>query len=221
MTLAAALGGVGVYLAMPRGREHAGRAALIMLIAAAAMVVTLVFRQAASGTEQVWFIVLGLIALIGAVRVITHPRPVYSALYFVMVVLAVAGLLLLLGAEFLAFALVIIYAGAILVTYIFVIMLASQGGETTTDRQSREPLLATFGGFVLMGVIGSLIFTGSQPVAAASDAVPADNTVAVGTTLLTQYAVGVEVAGVLLLAAMIGAIVIARRQVEHVEEEAA
>ena len=63
---------------------------------------------------------------VGAIRVVTHPKPVYSALYFVLTVFASAGLFVLLWAEFMAAALVLIYAGAILVTYVFVIMLAAE-----------------------------------------------------------------------------------------------
>ena len=57
-----------------------------------------------------------------AIRVITHPHPVYAALYFILTIIAMAGLILLLSAEFMAFAVIIVYAGAILVTYLFVIM---------------------------------------------------------------------------------------------------
>src|SRR6185503_7620582 len=77
----------------------------------------------------IYFWIFSAIALLGALRVVTHPRPVYAALYFVLTVFATAGLFILLWAEFMAAALVLIYAGAILVTYVFVIMLAAQPAE--------------------------------------------------------------------------------------------
>ena len=90
----------------------------------------------------VYFWIFSAIALVGAVRVVTHPRPVYSALYFVLTVFATAGLFVLLWAEFMAAALVLIYAGAILVTYVFVIMLAAAvdaaAGRWTTARRARR-----------------------------------------------------------------------------------
>jgi NADH-quinone oxidoreductase subunit J len=110
---------------------------------------------------------------------VTHPKPVYSALYFVLTVFASAGLFVLLWAEFMAAALVLIYAGAILITYVFVIMLASQAtGEgtgaadkdgpgagggglaavTEYDHVSREPVVAAAVGFALMGMLLFVIF---------------------------------------------------------------
>lgn len=223
-------GGVGVFVALPRGRASLQRVPLIILAATAAGLITFLLRQryiTFSSLQPVdgWFAALTVVALAGGVRVITHPRPVYSALYFIMVVIAVAGLLLLMQAEFLAMALVIIYAGAILVTYVFVIMLAQQSGEADYDRYSREPLLAVVVGFVLLGVIGAQLFNpdvvemSNEAAASIRDSSTAVGDIAtVGTTLLTQYAVGVELVGVLLLAAMIGAIAIARRRADVVEE---
>ena len=216
MTIAVAIGGVGLYLAMPRGRGGRGAAPLLVLSAATAVLIGLFISRLAGQTTAGWFVPLSIIGLAAGVRVITHPRPVYSALYFILVVIAVAGLLLLMDAEFLAAALVIIYAGAILVTYVFVIMLAQQSGEASYDQQAREPFLAILAGFVLLGTIGSKLFQSSAGKAAAETAIePAavgDNVTQVGTSLLTTYAVGLELAGVLLLAAMVGAIAIARRK---------
>jgi NADH-quinone oxidoreductase subunit J len=104
--------------------------------------------------------------------VVTHPRPVYSALYFVLTVFATAGLFILLWAEFMAAALVIIYAGAILVTYVFVIMLAAstiQGGVEKLneyDAYSRDPIVASAVGFALAGVMLFVIFDKGKITAA-------------------------------------------------------
>ena len=161
------------------------------------------------------------IALICSVCVITQTRAVYSALYFMVVILAVAGLLLLMGAEFLAAALIIIYGGAILVTYIFVIMLASQSGEVLYDRRSRGPLGACFAGFLLVATIGGLMSDYEPPATATTAALSVQdsgveqsvgNTLLVGRQLMTRYVVVLELAGVLLLVAMVGAIAIARKK---------
>jgi NADH:ubiquinone oxidoreductase subunit 6 (subunit J) len=98
---------------------------------------------------RAFFIIFAAIAVVAAVRVVTHPRPIYSALYFVLVVLAVTGLCVLATATFLAAALVIVYGGAILVVYLFVIMLAQQGGMAPYDATSREPLAAVTLAFLI------------------------------------------------------------------------
>jgi NADH-quinone oxidoreductase subunit J len=119
-----------------------------VLIAAALIVAALLVRYAAhhGGGLGVYFWAFAAVALGGAVRVVTHPRPVYSALYFVLTVFATAGLFILLWAEFMAAALVLIYAGAILVTYVFVIMLASSAapdepGTGAADADEDAPRL--------------------------------------------------------------------------------
>lgn len=209
------LGGVGLLLAMPRGPRPAGAAPVVLLGAAGALLIGLLAALLTGGAPAGWFVPLALVAVAAAIRVVTHPRPVYSALYFILVVVAVAGLLVLMQAEFLAAALIIIYAGAILVTYIFVIMLAQQSGEAPCDRRAHEPFLAVLGGFVLLGTIGAQLL--APTVRAGIEPAPPlptapDGVVEVGSALLTRYAVGVELAGLLLLAAMVGAIAIARRR---------
>jgi len=91
---------------------------------------------------------------------------VYAALFFVLTILASAGMYVLLAAEFMAFALVIVYAGAILITYLFVIMLATQAPSEDQiealadyDRSAREPIAGTIVGFLMLGVLTSMMFT--------------------------------------------------------------
>jgi NADH-quinone oxidoreductase subunit J len=216
------LGGIGLYLAMPGGRVHLARAALILLAGAAAALVALVLPLAGEHGRQVWFALLALVGLVGAVRVITHRRPVYSALYFILVVIAVAGMLILMQAEFLAVALLIIYAGAILVTYVFVIMLAQQaGGPAPYDQRAHGPLAGVVTGFILLAALTWRLAQSGSAVTLMPEAHVQrafGGVASVGTHLLTQYVVGIELAGVLLLAAMVGAIAIARRRVSAAQE---
>lgn len=217
-------GAIGLFLAMPGGRRGAARLALLPLAAAAGALVALAGRHLAGGATAAWFTILALIGLAGAVRMITHPRPVYSALYFVLVAVAVVGLLVLLEAAFLAWAVVLIYAGAILVTYIFVIMLAQQEGTAPYDTQAREALLGVLAGFTLLAVLTAMLFLASPapeetaaigpPAPPGPAPAPAAGSVrAVAAVLLTNYMVAVQAAGILLLAAMVGAIAVARRKV--------
>jgi len=163
---------VGTILLLPSHREMAWRriGAIIVGLAGlifAALIIRITAGQAKQGVGA-YFWIFSAIALSAAVRVVTHPRPVYSALYFVLTVFASAGLFVLMSAEFMAAALVLIYAGAILVTYVFVIMLASEaapnastgslGGLAEHDGTSREPIVASAIGFALMGVLLFVVF---------------------------------------------------------------
>lgn len=179
-----ALGGVGVLLALPRRRlslalpgyliaSAAGGAVLLALFVTGGEPDEAMFAGPASaeGTfgaaPNVYFYVFALLGLASALRVITHPKPVYSALYFILTILSTSGLFLLLSAEFMAFALIIIYAGAILITYLFVIMLATQApseelaeNQPEYDRVAREPAMATFAGFLLLAALSGMLARG-------------------------------------------------------------
>ena len=211
--LAVALAAAGLYLAIPGSRLRVARLGLILLLGAAAALLAAILPTLGAGGEKVAFGVLAAIGLVGAVRVVTHPRPVYAALFFILVAIATAGLLVMLEARFVAAALVIIYGGAILVTYLFVIMLAQRSeGPAIYDRQSFEPLAGILAGFLVLAVIVSRLL--NPPIATVATPSPgADEAIyRTGAHLLTQYAVAVQVAAVLLLAAMVGAIAIARRR---------
>jgi NADH-quinone oxidoreductase subunit J len=222
-----AIAGIGTYLLLPGRREASLRKVGAVVLLAAALIFAALLVRWTAGTARggmgAYFWVFSAVAIVGAVRVITHTKPVYSALYFVLTVFATAGLFLLLWAEFMAAALVLIYAGAILVTYVFVIMLAAQattaGTSTEADHDvnSREPLAASVVGFVLMGVLLFAIFDKYQSIAPVADSAPSGivtgSTQQLGEFLFRRHVVSLELAGLILTIAMVGAILIARRQV--------
>jgi NADH-quinone oxidoreductase subunit J len=232
------IAGVATVFALPGHREvtlrKVGGVILVGtgLILAASIV-------GSSGSSGLYFWIFSAIALGSALRVVTHSKPVYSALYFVLTVFASAGLFVLLEAEFMAAALVLIYAGAILVTYVFVIMLASQatGDGThmtqmaTYDSNSREPAAAAAVGFALMGVLLFVIFDRADHLIAPSGPVilltQADGTAPepeipitganqdtqqLGMYLFRHQMVQLEISGIMLLVSMVGAIIISRRK---------
>ncbi|MBL0871074.1 MAG: NADH-quinone oxidoreductase subunit J [Phycisphaerales bacterium] len=154
-------------LALPRPRVSAFVVGAIVAAAALGAVLLGLGLKNPGAIPNYHFYIFSVIALGAALRVISHPRPVYAALYFVLTILASCGLYLLLSAEFLAFALVIVYAGAILITYLFVIMLATEGPTADAveamneyDRVSREPVLATIAGFIILGALTTAMATG-------------------------------------------------------------
>jgi NADH-quinone oxidoreductase subunit J len=222
-------GGIGTTLLLPghgqAGIRKVGGAALV----AVGLVFLVSFTALGTGVpDAVYFWLFAIVAIGSAVRVVTHPKPVYSALYFVLTVFASAGLFVLLQAEFMAAALVLIYAGAILVTYVFVIMLASQATSSAPDSgplqgvagydiHSRDPGVAAAIGFATMGVLLIVILTRAPAAmttgAANMPTVDGGPTQALGTFLFRSQLVQLEVAGIILLVSMVGAIVITRRQV--------
>src|SRR5437016_9645115 len=165
--------GVATVLMLPGRRETPwAKIGAVVALAVGLIFVALLVRYAAGlggGGLGAYFWIFSAIAVVGALRVVTHPRPVYSALYFVLTVMASAGLFVLMWAQFMAAALVLIYAGAILVTYVFVIMLAAEASPAAGssgvrerlaehDAVSREPVVASAVGFALLGVLLFVIF---------------------------------------------------------------
>lgn len=230
LTSTLVLGAIGLFLALPGKNARVTIAGLGLFIVAVACGLGFGIGAFLTNTQAFVFGVLSAVAVLAAVRVITHTKPVYSALYFVLIVVATAGLLIQMNAEFLAVALIMIYAGAILVTYVFVIMLAQRsGGPTYYDRSAREPFWGVLGGVAVLTAISTSFAAGAPGTEMAAEALAASNAVAaapadtagvfggvypVGVRLVTHYIVAIQLAGVLLLAAMVGAIAIARRKAD-------
>ena len=169
--LAGAAGAAGLYLVLRPGPRAARVAGILLGLGGLAWLLVQVLKNAPSlndGGPPVFGLLFAIIAVVAAVRMVTHPKPVYAAVYFVLVVLASAGLFLLLLAEFMAFALLIVYAGAVLIVYLFVLMLAQQSptdgdveSSTAYDRVPREPFAAVVVGFMLFASLGECLFVAS------------------------------------------------------------
>jgi len=185
------------------------------------------------------FHALAGVSLLAAVFMITARNPVYSALWFSLVLLSNSGLYLLQRAEFLSASTLIVYAGAIVVMFLFVIMLAQPNGAAPSDRVSREPLLASVTGLGLAAVLVATLHVGlraeGNPPGIGAAQRPAASTVALqvaatpasqidpapethvrglGKTLFIDHVVSVEITGLLLLAAVVGALLIAGHRIE-------
>lgn len=216
-------GGVGVWLILPRrqawGRWLGFAAALSGLALFGAQV-----PRVAGLTEQGLLYGCGAVAVGSSVAAITSRNPVYSAIWFGASLLGTAGLFLVSGAQFLAVATIVVYAGAILVTFLFVLMLAQPQGRAYYDRLSWGALLSSATGAVLVGVVlgacaGHVAeLARSVPEApsvaniAPEKAVLAEQHVArLGGVLFGQHLLSVQVAGFLLLAALVGAVAIVQQ----------
>jgi NADH-quinone oxidoreductase subunit J len=224
---ALALMACGVWWLMPRTARLPKIIGLLLAIGGADW---LVAQLNASGpsAQRVLFAAFATAAILAAILMITNRNPVYSALWFALTTLAVCGLFLMQSAPFLAAATVIVYAGAIVVTFVFVIMLAQQSGATVYDQRSRQPFLATVFAVLLLGGLMAMLrassaedlhFTDGQLPVASANALshPAageqlGTMLGLGRSLFGDYLFAVELAGTLLLVATIGAIAIAPRR---------
>jgi NADH-quinone oxidoreductase subunit J len=166
--------------------------------------------------EAVAFYTLAACILGFGVLVVTTKNTVHSIMFLVVNFLFVAGLYALLGAQFLAVIQVIVYAGGIVVLYLFVVMLVNlkRPPEAHQDRRRRGRLGLIFSLVVLAELVAIAAYRFVSPAAGLPPAKPLgpDNVAQVGMLLYTDYLVPFELASVLLLVAMIGAIVLARRE---------
>jgi len=152
-----------------------------------------------------------------AVMVVTTKDTVHSVLFLVLDFLFVAALYVLLGAQFLAVIQILVYAGGIVVLYLFVVMLVNlkRPAEAHEDPHRRTRLGLVLSALVLgeLGMITVYGYAKPPPPMAATVAIPvAGNTQEIGWMLYTSYLIPFEIASMLLLVAMIGAIVLAKRE---------
>src|ERR1044072_6212587 len=164
-----------------------------------------------------FFYLFSVVACAAAVMVISSRNPVHSVLFLILTFFNGAGLFILMGAEFLALILVVVYVGAVAVLFLFVVMMLDVDfTELRRDMLSYLPIGGAVGMILLVElilVLGSWHFAGSggkitQPVAAQGGLT---NTEALGRILYTKYFFYFQVAGLVLLVAMIGAIVLTLR----------
>jgi NADH-quinone oxidoreductase subunit J len=169
--------------------------------------------------QAIAFYTLAAFILGFAILVVTTKDTVHSVLFLVLDFLFVAALYVLLGAQFLAVIQILVYAGGIVVLYLFVVMLVNlkRPAETHLDPHRHTKMGLFLSGAVLieLGVIAVYGAVGAPPVPAnaAAQAMPVvGNTQQVGWLLYTSYLIPFEIASMLLLVAMIGAIVLAKRE---------
>jgi len=166
--------------------------------------------------ELILFLILALVAIATAIGMLVSKNAVYSALFLVLNFVTVAVFYLLLGAPFIAMAQITVYAGAIMVLFLFVIMLL--GAEQLAPAEVlpwQRPLAGTLA-FILVAESTYLLVTKASPsgnIVPPGDAVNTmENLRELGQTLFTQYLLPFEVTSILLLVAMVGAIVLTNRQ---------
>lgn len=159
--------------------------------------------------EMVLFVVFATVAVLGAVSLIAQRHPIHSALSLIVVMVALAGLYLLLGAEFIAAVQVIVYGGAIMVLFVFVIMLLNAGVEERTNVSRMARYVGVPLGVVLTGALAWKLW--GAPTGAAQP-LPGDTTRALSLMLFREYVLPFELTSILILIAILGAVVLAKRE---------
>ncbi|HLG58202.1 MAG TPA: NADH-quinone oxidoreductase subunit J [Vicinamibacterales bacterium] len=175
-------------------------------------------------SETLIFYALAGLAIVASALVIGQRNPMYSVMLLIASFGALAGLYIQLDAPFVAVAQIIIYAGAIMVLFLFVVMLLNAPQEQTEFDQThplRQPGIARFGallGLLLVVQLGWALMRASEldvPVAGRGDAAAIASVREVGRVLFTEYMFAFEATSILILVAMVGAVVLARRETDQ------
>lgn len=165
------------------------------------------------------FFLFAILAIASAIMMIVHRNPIYCALFLIVTLFALAGLYALLNAPFIAAVHIIVYAGAIMVLFLFVIMLLNLKSDIAKERPG---WLLQFLGIFIAGVffveLAFFVHSGSTNLSAAASVVEAGNqigsTKVIGKLLFTEYLLPFEIASVLLLAAIIGSVILAKLELK-------
>lgn len=175
-------------------------------------------------TTAFFFYLFSILAIASGAMVVFAKNPVHAVLFLILTFFNAAGLFVLLNAEFLAMLLVVVYVGAVAVLFLFVVMMLDVDfAELKAGFIKNAPIGALVGGVVLAELIALFTVRGfvSAPGMTAAAAIPADlsNTEALGRLIYTKYAYFFQGAGMILLTAMIGAIVLTLRHRTNVKRQ--
>lgn len=157
------------------------------------------------------FWILATVIVVSGFMVVSLKNIFHCALFLILCLSGVAGIFVLLNAEFLAVAQILIYVGAVAILIVFAIMLTTNLASRKIVQTNQNAFVAFFACLVFVLGAGALVF-GTRVWNLAQQALPAENIITIGKLLMTEFMLPFEVVSVLLLAAMIGAIVLARRE---------
>ncbi len=164
-------------------------------------------------TSEILFWFLSVLALFSAIMVLVSKNPIHSVLWLIIVFFAISGHYLLLNAQFLAIVNIIVYAGAIMVLFLFVIMLMNQNPETEPKRNIWVKFSAVISGGLLLWIFISASVSASD-INGKMATVNEGNIGLIenlGKVLFNEYALPFEISSVLFLSAMVGAVVIGKK----------
>ena len=165
-----------------------------------------------NGFFEFHFYLFSLLAIVSALLFVTRKNPVPAALWLVNVMIALAGLYVMLDAPFVGVIQVLVYAGAIMVVFVFVVMLLNLGRSGVSDIRSLGSRVGA--GVVGLAMLANLLVVQRQKIPRVALAPAVDNSVAgVAASLFTDYLVAFELTSLVLLVAVIGAVLLAKKRV--------
>ncbi|HRX95150.1 MAG TPA: NADH-quinone oxidoreductase subunit J [Chitinophagaceae bacterium] len=162
---------------------------------------------------QILFWFLSVVAIFSALMVITSKNPVYSVLWLIVTFFSISGHYILLNAQFLAIVNIIVYAGAIMVLFLFVIMLMNLNKETEPQKNRWIKMIgAIAGGCLLLVLVAALKDVGLKKQVAMVNGGDIGLIKNLGKELFSTYVVPFEISSILFLSAMVGAVVIGKKE---------
>jgi NADH-quinone oxidoreductase subunit J len=163
------------------------------------------------GITQILFWILSIVTLFSALMVITSKNPVFSVLWLIVTFFTISGHYILLNAQFLAVVNIIVYAGAIMVLFLFVIMLMNLNKDTEPQKSKWLKMAgAVAGGSLLLVLVAALRDTETNIAEINTGDIGLIQNL--GKVLFSEYVVPFEISSILFLSAMVGAVVIGKRQ---------
>lgn len=166
-----------------------------------------------TGFFEFQFYLFALLAVVSALLFVTRKNPVPAALWLVNVMFALAGLYVMLDAPFVGAIQVLVYAGAIMVVFVFVVMLLNLGKNELSDLRSLGARLGA--GFMGLALLANLLVAQRHKLPRIASAVASENVVEpVAASLFTDYLVAFELTSVVLLVAVVGAVLLAKKRVQ-------
>jgi NADH-quinone oxidoreductase subunit J len=216
---------LGLWLMLPRGAASGRATGSVLTAIGVGLLASQAPRLGSAGEgpvllmEDTVFFILAAVTVLAAVATVTFRNPVYSAIWFGLSLLGTAGLFLFEGAQFLGVATVVVYAGAILVTFLFVLMLAQPEGHAFYDRLSWAAPLSAISGALVVGILTVTLVNvfhnpaladrpGIEVSALENEILAPQHMAHLGAWLFSKQLVAIEVAGTLLLVALVGAVAI-------------
>ena len=175
------------------------------------------------GVTQILFWFLSVVAIFSALMVVTAKNPVYSVLWLIATFFAISGHYILLNAQFLAIVNIIVYAGAIMVLFVFSIMLLNYNEiKSEVDFKSNFVYISILSAFILALALAILFKTPFTPLMGVENGIFTDelvkneggNIMALSKLLFSKYFMHFEIISLLLLVALIGALTVAKRKVD-------
>lgn len=165
-------------------------------------------------TSEILFWFLSVLALFSAIMVLVSKNPIHSVLWLIVVFFAISGHYLLLNAQFLAIVNIIVYAGAIMVLFLFVIMLMNLNKETEPQKNIWMKFFGVISGGMLLWIFISASRSSADIFEKNATLVQGENGLIgnLGKVLFSEYALPFEISSILFLSAMVGAVVIGKKE---------